>query len=420
MKAGLLIIGDEVLSGNVQDTNSSFAARLLFANNIPVQNILAVSDTEEAIKDGIHFLMDKVDLIITTGGLGPTKDDITKVAIASYFKSELVLDMQILQILEKRYAKRGIALNELNRGQAMVPAIARVIPNDVGTAPVFWIEHEGKTLITLPGVPSEMRYLLQNELLERLRDKFVNEAIVQVTLNAIGIPESDLALKLAIVEEKMEAANNHHEKYKLAYLPDLNCIRLQITGVGKNKDLLEQHVKQFQDEIELLAGKYIFAIGTETIASYIGKLLKERGATLATAESCTGGYLAHLITSISGSSDYYQGTIVSYDNAVKVKELGVSQETLDKFGAVSEETCREMLAGCLKKFGTTYAIATTGIAGPGGEVDGKPVGTVWIGVADKSGMKTKSYFFNRNRVENIHLFSVSALDLLRKFVKGIE
>jgi len=414
---GLLIIGDEILNGNVQDTNSSFAARLLFGNNIPVSTIHTVGDTEQAIKDGIANMFEKVDLLISTGGLGPTKDDITKTAIASYYNTALERNEEVLADLTARYAKRGLSLNELNQGQAMVPAIAEVIHNPVGTAPVFWIEQKGKTLITLPGVPGEMRYLLENVLLPRLREKFVTTAIVQKTINVIGIPESELAILLKNVDEEIEQAHTPTEHYKLAYLPNLNCIRLQITGSGGDKNQLEQKTAYFQKAIENAAGRFIFGYGDDSIASHIGKLLREGGATLSTAESCTGGYLAHLITAIAGSSDYYWGSIISYHNLVKEHELEVKPETLEKYGAVSEETCQEMLAGCLKKFGTTYALATTGIAGPGGETPGKPVGTVWIGVADKERSVTKSYFFNRSRADNIHLFAISALDMLRKFIK---
>jgi nicotinamide-nucleotide amidase len=420
MQAGILIIGDEILSGNVQDTNSSFAARLLFSNSIPVSRVLAVSDTEEGIREGLSWLYDKVDLLITTGGLGPTKDDITKAAIASFFNSELIFNTDVYETLRERFAKRGKTLNELNKAQAMVPAVAEVIPNDVGTAPVFWIEQNNKVVITLPGVPSEMRFLLEHVLLERLKAKFVHRQILQKTVHLIGIPESDLAMKIAGVEKKIEDSCSPDEKYKLAYLPDMGTIRLQITGTGDDRHKLDHEIEYFKEEIKTAAGKYIFGYDHDILATHIGKLLKDRDTTLSTAESCTGGYLAHLVTSVTGSADYYQGSIISYDNSVKVKELGVKQETLDQFGAVSEETCREMLEGCLKKFDTTYVMATTGIAGPTGGTEGKPIGVVWIGVSSKYKMNVRRYHFDRNRLENIHLFSITALDMLRKLILGLE
>ena len=420
MNASLLIIGDEILSGNVQDTNSSFAARLLFQNNIPVENILAVADTKNAIIEGIKYLFDTSDLIITTGGLGPTKDDVTKLAIAEYFNTPLAFDETVFKNLEERFTLRGRPLNSLDRDQAMVPASAEVIQNAVGTAPVFWMEKDDKVLVTLPGVPAEMRYLLENALLDRIKARFSGTQIVQSTIHVIGISESDLAIKLSDAETRIEAESNDSEHYKLAYLPDMGTIRLHITGTGEDRKQIETRVEDFKKEILEKAGKYVFGFDDESIGSYIGKILKEKHTTVSTAESCTGGYLAHLITSISGSSDYYIGSVISYANEVKIKDLGVNPSTLREFGAVSEQTCTEMLEGCLNKFGTTYAIATTGIAGPGGDETGKPVGMVWIGVGDKSRKMIRKYQFNRNRQENIHLFAISALDMLRKFILGIE
>jgi len=420
MKAAILVIGDEILSGNVQDTNSTFAARLLFENNISVAHILAVADTENAIKEGIKYLFERVDIVISSGGLGPTRDDVTKTAIVSYFKTELVFDKVIYDDLTARYTRSGRPLNALNSDQAMVPASAEIIRNDVGTAPIFWMEQEGKVLVTLPGVPSEMRYMFEKILLPRIVERFGSGKISRIFLQVIGIPESDLAMKLVEVENQIEAASNDHEHYKLAYLPSMGTIRLQIIGSGEDSKKIESNINNFKEEILSKAGKYIYAEGDESISTYIGKILREKRATVSTAESCTGGYLAHLITSVSGSSDYYQGSIISYANEVKTKELGVSELTLEKFGAVSEETCREMVTGCLKKFNTTYAIVTTGIAGPNGDTDGKPVGLVWIGVGNKNNMVISSFQFRRNRIENIHLFAVSALDMLRKFVMGMD
>jgi len=420
MKAAILVIGDEILSGNVQDTNSSFAARLLFQNNISLAHILTVADTENAIKQGIEYLFERADFIISSGGLGPTRDDVTKTAIVSYFNTELVFDQSIYDDLTARYARQGKPLNDLNRGQAMVPKSAEIMENKVGTAPIFWMEKEDKVLVTLPGVPSEMRYMFENVLLPRVVERFGSEKIGRITLQVIGIPESDLAIKLVEVENQIEGASNENERYKLAYLPAMGTIRLQIIGSGNDSAKIEAKINDFKEQILSKAGKYIYAEGDDGISTYIGRILREKHATISTAESCTGGYLAHLITSVPGSSDYYQGSIISYANEVKTQELGVSESTLNQFGAVSEETCKEMVSGCLKKFNTTYAVVTTGIAGPTGCTEGKPVGLVWIGVGNKDKMVVQSFQFRRNRVENIHLFAVSALDMLRKFVAGIE
>jgi len=418
MKAAILVIGDEILSGNVQDTNSNFAARLLFENNIGVAHILTVADTEKAINEGVAYLFEKADLIITSGGLGPTKDDVTKTALCSYFHSELVFNQSIYDDLVARYTRNNRPLNLLNRDQAMVPAVAEVITNDVGTAPIFWIEKQEKVLVTFPGVPSEMRYMFEKVLLPRFIEKFSGGHISRTILQVIGIPESDLALKLTEVENNIESANIDSEHYKLAYLPSMGTIRLQIIGSGTNKPNIEANIDRFKEQIIAAAGQYIFAEGDDDISTYIGKILRAKNATLSTAESCTGGYLAHLITSVSGSSDYYQGSIISYANEVKIKELGVSESTLKAFGAVSEQTCREMVSGCLKKFNTTYAVVTTGIAGPKSDNSEKPAGLVWIGVGNKENMVVRSFQFRRNRIENIHLFAVSAMGMLRRFVVG--
>lgn len=422
MKAGILIIGDEILGGNTLDTNSHFAAGLLRAHNFEVQNILTVADNANAIRTGLDILFSFADIIISTGGLGPTKDDVTKQVVTEYFGTRLIFDDDVYENLNQRYARRGLTVNELTRTQAFVPEAADIIQNPVGTAPVFWLENSnnGKTLITLPGVPGEMRFLLEGAILPRLKQRFSTEHVIQRAIHTVGIAESSLAKKLEDVEDRIEAANSPGEFYKLAYLPTLNQVKLQITGRGKDEVQLKNQIDVFIEEIEKRAHEFIFGYDQDVFAAHIGQILLERKATLSTAESCTGGYLAHQITSVTGSANYYHGTVVSYDNAVKMKQLGVKEETLEKYGAVSEETCKEMLEGALKLFGTTYAIATTGIAGPTGDVEGKPIGTVWIGVGSQYKMVTKRYQFDRNRLENIHLFAITALDILRRFVLGYK
>ncbi|MGZ5245250.1 MAG: CinA family nicotinamide mononucleotide deamidase-related protein [Bacteroidia bacterium] len=422
MKAAILVIGDEILGGNTLDTNSHFAAGLLREHNFEVQNILTVADTAQAIKNGLDILFSFADIIISTGGLGPTKDDITKQVITEYFGTQLVFNDEVYENLNQRYAKRGLTVNELTKTQAFVPQSADVIQNPVGTAPVFWMENKnnGKVLITLPGVPGEMRFLIEGAVLPRLKQRFATGHVVQKAIHTVGVAESALAMKLEDVEARIEAANNPDEFYKLAYLPTLNMVKLQLTARGNDEIQLKNQLNVFVSEIEKRTHEYIFGYDQDVFAAHIGQILLEKKATLSTAESCTGGYLAHQITSVTGSANYYHGSIVSYDNDVKINDLSVKKETLEKYGAVSEETCKEMVEGALKHFGTTYAIATTGIAGPTGDVEGKPIGTVWIGVASEYKMVTKRFQFDRNRLENIHLFAITALDMLRRFVLGYK
>jgi nicotinamide-nucleotide amidase len=360
--------------------------------------------------------MQQADLVISTGGLGPTKDDITKTTVAKYFGCGLRKDDAVYHALSERFAKRGMVLNELNEAQALVPEIAEAIVNPVGTAPVCWIEKGGKVLITLPGVPSEMQYLLKEVLYERIKKQFADEVVAEKNILTTGIPESALALKIAAAEEQIEASNTAKEKYKLAYLPTLGGVRLKITGRGKDKALLQQKIDDLSQQLIQQAGEYMFGVDDDTLPKVTGRLLRDEKATISTAESCTGGYLAHLITSVAGSSEYYLGSIISYAEAVKMQELGVQPDTLKQYTAVSEQTCKEMAEGCRRKFNTSYAIATTGIAGPGGEQPGEPVGTVYIGIAGDKGTVVKRFIFNRNREENIRLFSITALDMLRRYI----
>lgn len=418
MKAALLVIGDEILSGDTQDTNSRFAAGVLQSMGISVGSIITAGDNEESITRALDFALADADLVISTGGLGPTKDDITKTAIAKYFGCGLKRNAEVYEALKKRFAKRGMALNELNEAQVLVPEIAEGIVNPVGTAPVCWIEKDAKVLITLPGVPSEMQYLLREVLHNRIKKHFANEVVVERNILTAGIPESALAIRIESAELQIEQANSDTEKYKLAYLPTLGGVRLKITGRGKDEPVIKKTIEKLSAAVAEQAGEYVYGFDEDTLPKVIGKALLEKHATISTAESCTGGYLAHLITSVAGCSAYYLGSIISYAEEVKMQELGVKPETLNQYTAVSEQTCLEMAEGCRKKFGAVYAIATTGIAGPGGEQPGEPVGTVYIGIAGDKDTVVKRFVFNRNREENIKLFSITAMDMLRRYMEN--
>ncbi|MCX6351544.1 MAG: competence/damage-inducible protein A [Bacteroidetes bacterium] len=417
MKISLLIIGDEILSGETLDTNAHFISKILNENGFNINQKLTVGDTENEIINGIEFLYQNSDFIITTGGLGPTKDDVTKYALMKYFGGELVVNQEMKTYLTERYQKRGLEVNELTSLQASVPSSAEVLINTVGTAPVMWFNQNNKQLVTLPGVPYEMKYLIENLILPKLLEKFSTAFILHETIRTVAVPESKLAAILNDVEAAIEAAITTENYYKLAYLPELGMVKLRLTGIGKSQTEITANLAKWKKEIDAITAKYIYGFGDESLATAVGKLLMKKSATLGIAESCTGGFLSHLITSATGSSAYYLGSVISYGYEVKTNLLGVQKQTLESHGAVSEETCNEMVSGTLKQLNTTYAIAITGIAGPGGGTPEKPVGTVWIGVGNQTETITKKFLFDRNRTENIQLSAVYALDMLRKFIE---
>lgn len=417
MKAALLIIGDEVLSGETQDTNSYYAGGRLAGIDVELTEILTVADTKEAITRGLNYLFEHTDLVISTGGLGPTRDDVTKETIAGYFGREMVMNDEWLKTLQARYRERGRDLNKLNESQAMVPQGAEILPNEVGTAPIMWLEGKGKTMITLPGVPHEMRHNLDKVLLPRIKEKFSRGSIQQRTLMAVGIAESDLAIKLKDVDDAVAKACNKDYYFKLAYLPALMTIKLQLTGRGPDEAYLTEKLGEFAEGIKEAAGEFIFSEERETLYEYLNKALTAKNKTLATIESCTGGSLASGLIANPGSSKYFIAGLVSYANETKIKELGVKPETIEKYGAVSEQTVSEMLTGGLKRYGTDIVLATSGLAGPTGGTEEKPVGTLWYGVATKDGKHiVKTLRFNMKREQNMQLFGIAALDLLRRVI----
>jgi nicotinamide-nucleotide amidase len=417
MNIALLIIGDEILSGETLDTNARYITQQLNKEGFNVSKKLTVGDRLNEIIDGIKYLFIESDFIITTGGLGPTKDDVTKYAFCEYFQSELVLNNEVLQYLQERYTKAGRELTALNQYQAMVPAKAKTLINPVGTAPVFWFNESGKSLTCLPGVPTEMRYLIENVVLPELKTQYgMSDTIIHQTIQTIGVPESTLAEKISHIESDIEANSNMDTFYKLAYLPELGNVKLRITGRGRDSKAIEEKINGWVSRIQTEINPYIFGYGNQNISEAIGEMLLSKGLTLSTAESCTGGYLAHLITNISGSSAYYNGSIISYANEVKVNNLSVDSQVIDNEGAVSQSVAEMMVKGALKSLNTDIAVSTTGIAGPNGGSDEKPIGTVWIAVGNKEKVVSKKYFFNRNRTDNIHLFAISALDMVRKFI----
>ena len=413
MKAELIIIGDEILNGTTLDTNSQFLARELEGLNIEVIRRSTVKDRVEAIKLALSEAEARADIIITTGGLGPTKDDITKKTLASYLGEKLVMNEDVLSHVVAYFKKRGREMLAVNELQALVPESATILHNAVGTAPGTWVEQRGKVFISMPGVPYEMRYITENGIIPKLKERYDGLHIIHRYQHTVGVGESSIARQISIVEDDLPA------HIRLAYLPSPGIVKLRLTGHGRNVDQLEAEINGFQNRIQEILGPIIFGTAEDTLSSTIGDLLKERSLSVGTAESCTSGYLGQLITQTPGSSEYYMGSIVSYSYGLKERLLGVSKETLEHFGAVSHETIAEMASGGLKNLGTDYIIATSGIAGPGGGMKNKPVGTVWVAVGNSDKVISKKFLFTNDRTRNIHLTGVMALDMLRRMILGL-
>jgi nicotinamide-nucleotide amidase len=404
--AEIITIGDEILIGQIVDTNSAWMATELNLAGVKVNKITSISDNMEAIRTALSEAEKSADIVLITGGLGPTNDDITKKVLADYFGStRMLMHEPSLRFIETFFAKRGITMNELNKQQAEVPDCCTVIPNSHGTAPGMWFE-KGKTVfVSMPGVPSEMMKMLPG-VLALLKQKIALPEIFHKTLMTYGIPESELAMKIK------EWENSLPRETALAYLPNIETgVKLRLSSYApKGKLIVEE---QFERLYPVL-GKYIYGYEPDTLESVLGEWLLEKGATVATAESCTGGRIAHRITSVSGSSAYFKGGVVAYSNEVKVNILGVSPVTLEKYGAVSSEVAKQMAEGARRTLNADYAVSTTGIAGPAGGTADKPVGLCWFGIAKPDGTKTFSRHFTNDRNGNIAAASSVALNALRK------
>lgn len=410
MFAEIITIGDELLIGQVVDTNSAWMGQELNKIGIEVLRIVSIRDREEEIIEAIDSSMKRVDIVLVTGGLGPTKDDITKQTLCKYFNTELVFSEEVFENV-KRVLAGKIPINELNRSQAMVPKDCTVINNPVGSASVSWFERNEKVLVSLPGVPQEMSAVMTESILPMLRRKFQMDVILHQTFLVQNYAESVLA-------EKLEAWENAlPENVKLAYLPKLGIIRLRLTGRGKNKSEVEQILNNEKIKLVAILGDAIFGEDDIPLEVIVGDLLKSKELTVSTAESCTGGSIAARLTSIAGSSAYFNGGIVAYSNEVKKNLLFVSPATLDKYGAVSEQTVVEMVKGAMKAMKTDCAVATSGIAGPGGGTSDKPVGTVWIAAGYKNEIHTYKQETNRGRAMNIERAGNNALLMLRNLIK---
>lgn len=403
--AEIITIGDELLIGQVVDTNSAWIGGQLNLIGIKVKQITSISDDKQAILTTLDEAQQRADIILITGGLGPTKDDITKTTLCDYFQCGYRFDEQVHQHLIKIFERFGRTLSDLNKKQAELPEVCKTLFNANGTAPGMWFENKGKVLVSMPGVPYEMKGIMNDEVLPRLKDHFNTQAIFHKTILTMGIGESYLSEIIAEWEDALPA------HIKLAYLPSPGYVRLRLSGIGEQAEQLKSEVLIEVEKLKPLISNYIYGYDSETLPQLIHQALTARKKTISTAESCTGGSIAALLTSLPGSSLFFMGAMVAYSNEVKQKELGVQTSTLEKYGAVSEETVAEMVTGALAKFGTDYTIAISGIAGPDGGTEEKAVGTVWIGVGTKEGKRSiKHYKLGQNRERNIQIASLYALN----------
>ncbi len=410
MTTEIITIGDEILIGQIVDTNSAWMAQQLNELGIRVKQISSVSDHKQHILDALKEAENRADIILITGGLGPTKDDITKHTLAEYFNSTLVLNEEALENVKTIFARFKREVTEVNRKQAEVPHNCTVIQNPQGTAPAMMFEKNGKLFFSMPGVPFEMKSIMEHSVLPLLKQRFVGNTLIHENILTVGIGESFLAQEIEDIEDALPTY------IKLAYLPKLGQVRLRLSAEYKGEfDTTElQNIKRAIIE---RVHKHVVAEKDISFEEAILELLIANNSTLSTAESCTGGYIGHLLTSIAGSSRAYEGGAVSYSYDLKKSILGVKQETLDTYGAVSKETVEEMALGAIHEFNTTYSIACSGIAGPGGGTEDKPVGTVWIAVADKNKVFSKKFQFGNLRLQNIERTAVQALYMLFKMIK---
>lgn len=405
--AELLTIGDEILYGQIVDTNSQWMGVELSNAGIKVVRKTTVGDVEDEILKAFAEAESRADVVLITGGLGPTSDDLTKPCLSKYFNCGLKMHEEALAEVTEFFKSRGRELTEINRQQAALPECCEKITNVMGTAPGMWFEKNGKVFVSMPGVPHEMKRMMTDIILPKLKKTFNTPTIYHKVIRTAGIGESFLAEKIQDWESSLP------QHVKLAYLPSLGEVKLRLTSIGNSLPDLQQETEALTQKLVERVGHFIYGFGEDPIEVAVGNLLREKKLTLAVAESCTGGYLSHLITSVAGSSEYFLGSMIPYAYEIKMRQLGVKPETLEKFGAVSEETIKEMASLVRAKFNTDIGVATSGIAGPGGATPDKPVGTVWIAYSDKHQMVTRKLQLSKDRLINIKMASTAVLNLIR-------
>lgn len=411
MLAEIITIGDEILIGQIVDTNSAWMAKALNAIGVKVKQITSVSDDADHIIEALGQAEKRARIILITGGLGPTKDDITKFTLAKYFNVGMRRDAAVLENVEEIFKRYNRPMIDVNIRQADVPEGCTVIQNKNGTAPCMWFDHNENIIVSMPGVPFEMMYLMEEEILPRIKKLFDLPFIYHKTILTAGLGESFLAAEIAEIEDSLPPA------IKLAYLPKLGQVRLRLSTSGTNEEQLKQEVEIYAQQIVAKLKNYVVAEDDIAFEKAILDLMKEKGLTLSTAESCTGGYIAHLITKHPGCSAVFAGGAVAYSYELKESVLGVKASTLSKYGAVSEQTVKEMAEGAIAHFNTDYSVAVSGIAGPDGGTEDKPVGTVWIAVASRHRTVARMFSFGNKRIQNIERSASSALGMILNQIK---
>ena len=408
----IITIGDEILYGHILDTNSKWLSKNLNELGVTTNKISTIGDNYIQIKDILESSIKENDIIIFTGGLGPTNDDITKKCLNDFFKGKLITDNNTLFHIKKIFKKRNLDLTKKNRDQALVPDNCKVLNNKYGTAPGIAFEKDNKLVISLPGVPYEMKSLFENKCSQIIKQKFSLSIIHHRTIKTVGIGESWLSDLISEWEKNLD--NN----ISLAYLPSIGRVKLRLTGRGNNLNKIKSAIDKEEKKVLPILRKYIYGFDNEELESCVGNLLIKNKKTLSIAESCSGGYLSHLVTSIPGSSKYFSGSVVAYSNNIKINNLNVNKKNIEKFGAVSKEVVEEMATNVRKKFNSSIGISTSGIAGPSGGTENKPVGTVWIGYSDKNKTLSKKLLLTNRRDINITLSSIGALNMARLSLEG--
>lgn len=410
MKTEIITIGDEILIGQIADTNAQFMASELSLNGFDVHRIMSVGDKEQDIVQCLEEASKRSDFVFISGGLGPTKDDITRTAITRFFNCQWEENQAMLDRIKKFLAERGYDLTRLNREQSKTPRGSKIFINQMGTAPGIWMTHNYTHFVFMPGVPFEMRRLMKESIVPEFRHAFIQKSYQHKNIITQGLPEAYLAEKLKVWQESLP------DNLALAYLPSPGIIKLRLSGQDKDPKLLNQTLEEKINELNDIIPDYLVHVGNETLEELVGQLLVSRGQTISTAESCTGGNIASRIVSLSGSSRYFKGSVVAYSNDVKTQMLGVNHETLREKGAVSREVVEEMAAGIMERYNTDYAVAVSGIAGPGGGTEEKPVGLTWIAATSNQQIIARKYLFGRNRATNIEKATNTALNMLRKLI----
>ncbi len=414
MNAQIISIGDELLIGQTVNTNASFVGAKLTDIGVEVKKVITTSDEMDAILSDLDTALQRSDIVIVTGGLGPTHDDITREAICRFFKCGMREDPDVLEDIKERFNRFGRPLTPTNKDQAMVPECCEAIRNFNGTAPGFWIEQNGKIVAVMPGVPREMQAMMENFVIPNIKARYADKLrqIVRLNILTTGIAESNLFDKLSPVDEVLKDV-------KVAFLPNLGGVKIRLTGEGSSLDEAREKVDAASQQVRLRVGRYVYGTGEDELSQVIGNLLKDRQMTIAVAESCTGGNISNMITDRSGSSEYFERGVIAYSNAAKVEILQVDEDLIQMKGAVSEEVALEMAKGVRSISGTDLGVSITGILGPKGATTKKPVGLIYIAVASHENAVVKKYNFGGTRLENKIRSTYAALELVRKFILGI-